>query len=481
MKSSQGAQRKQPSPKGTYQQAGAVNPQGPVGEPSAPSARSKAESHEAPDTRLLEQMLERENLLKALKRIEKKRKAAPGVDGMTVSDLRPYLETNWQGVREDIVAGTYEPAPVRRVEIPKPGGQGTRLLGIPRVLDRFLQVAMLQVLMPLFEPHFSDESYGFRPGRSQHDAVRRAQSYIQEGYGFVVDLDLEKFFDRVNHDMLMAKVARRVPDPRILRLIRRYLESGVMISGVVVETEEGTPQGGPLSPFLSNIMLDDLDKELGRRGHKFVRYADDCNIYVRTRRAGERVMQSTVQFLEGTLKLRVNREKSAVDRPSKRKFLGFSFLRRKGETLVRVAPKSLKRVEAAIREITSRRRGVSLGSRIAALNEKLKGWVDYFALADTRTPFERLDQWLRRRLRMCLWKQWKKGRTRYCELRKLGLKEDAARQIVATRNGYWRTAKTPQVHQALGNAYWAAQGLINVASRYQERRRVFRTAGCGPA
>lgn len=458
-----------------------MNPQGPVGEPSAPSARSKAESHEAPDTGLLEQMLERENLRKALKRIEKKRKAAPGVDGMTVSDLRPYLETNWSRIRDDIVAGTYEPAPVRRVEIPKPGGQGVRLLGIPRVLDRFLQVAMLQVLNPLFEPYFSDSSYGFRPRRSQHDAVRRAQSYIQEGYGWVVDLDLEKFFDRVNHDMLMARVARRVQDPRILRFIRKYLKSGVMISGVVDAMEEGTPQGGPLSPFLSNIMLDDLDKELERRGHKFVRYADDSNIYVRTRRAGERVMQNVVQFLEGTLKLKVNREKSAVDRPSKRKFLGFSFFQRKGETLIRIAPKKLKQVEADIREITSRRRGVSLGSRITALNDKLEGWVDYFALANTHTPFERLDEWLRRRLRMCLWKQWKKGYTRFCELRKLGLKEEAARKIVATRNGYWRTAKTPQLHQALGNAFWVAQGLINVASRYQERRRVFRTAGCGSA
>lgn len=395
MKSSQGAQRKQPSPRGTYRQEGVVNPQGPVGEPSASSARSKGTSCEALDTGLLERMLERENLRKALKRIEKRRKAAPGVDGMTVSDLRPYLETNWQCIRDDIIAGTYEPAPVRRVEIPKPEGQGTRLLGIPRVLDRFLQVAMLQVLMPLFEPHFSDSSHGFRPGRSQHDAVRRAQSYIREGYGYVVDLDLEKFFDRVNHDMLMARVARRVRDPRILRLSRKYLESGVMAGGAVVETEEGAPQGGPLSPFLSNIMLDDLDKELERRGHRFVRFADDCNIYVRTKRAGERVMQSVVQFLEGTLKLKVNREKSAVDRPSRRKFLGFSFYRHKGEAHIR--------------------------------------WVDYFALADTHTPFDKLDEWLRRRLRMCQWKQWKKPSTRHRELRNLGLKEGAAKEIASTR------------------------------------------------
>ncbi len=460
-----------------------MNPLGTAGEPSAPPARNRRGSHEVPDTKLLEKVLERENLRRALKRVQRKPDAAPGADGMTVPELEPYLKTPgvWDRIRADILAGTYEPAPVRRVEIPKPGGKGKRQLGIPTVLDRFLQQALLQVLTPLFEPHFSDNSDGFRPGRNQHDAVRRARRYIQEGYDWVVDLDLEKFFDRVNHDILMARVARRVHDKRVLRLIRKYLESGVLVGGLVEATEEGTPQGRPLSPLLSNIMLDDLDQELERRGHKFVRYADDCNIYVRSRRAGERVMQSVTAFLEGRLKLRVNREKSAADRPQRRKFLGFSFSRHKGEVKVRLAPQSLKRVRAEVRKITSRRRGVSMDWRIARLTKRLRGWVDYFALADTPTPFARLDEWVRRRLRMCLWKQWKRPNTRFRELRKLGLKEEAAREIAATRKGYWRAACTPQVHQALSKAYWAAQGLLSVAERYQERREVLRTAGCGPA
>jgi RNA-directed DNA polymerase len=483
LSSSRGVRRQQPSPQGTYRRYEAVNPLGTDGEPSAPPARNRAESHEGPGTGLLEQMLTRDNLRSALKRVERKPDAAPGVDGMTVPELRTFLSTpgNWERIRTDILAGTYEPTPVRRVEIPKPGGKGKRLLGIPTMLDRFLQQALMQVLTPLFEPHFSDSSDGFRPGRSQHNSVRRARRYIQEGHDWVVDLDLEKFFDRVNHDILMARVARRVHDQRVLRLIRKYLESGVMIGGVVEATEEGTPQGGPLSPLLSNILLDDLDKELERRGHKFARYADDCNIYVRSRRAGERVMQSVTQFLEGTLKLRVNQEKSAVDRPWRRKFLGFSFFRHKGEVRVRIAPQSLKRVERDIRTLTSRRKSQAMAQRIASLNKRLKGWVDYFALTDTPSVYERLDEWLRRRLRMCLWKQWKRYKTRVRELLALGLKERAAREIAGTRKGYWRTACTPQLHQALGKAYWASQGLISLAQRYQERRGVLRTAGCGSA
>ena len=305
-------------------------------------AQPEAESRRAKDVALLEQVLERNNMLRALQRVERNG-GAPGIDGMRTEELRAYLKENWPRHRTELLEGTYEPKPVRRVEIPKPDG-GVRLLGIPTVLDRLIQQALLQRLTPIYEAEFSASSYGFRPGRSAHDAVKAAQGYIREGYSWVVDMDLEKFFDRVNHDKLMARVARKVADPRVLRLIRRYLESGVMLNGVVVSTEEGTPQGGPLSPLLANVMLHDLDRELERRGHRFARYADDCNIYVKSRRAGERVMKSVRRFLEERLSLKVNEAKSAVDRPWKRKFLGFSFLPGKAAR-IRVAPLSLKRAK----------------------------------------------------------------------------------------------------------------------------------------
>jgi RNA-directed DNA polymerase len=359
---------------------------------------------------MLEQLLSRENLLQALKRVEAN-KGSHGVDGMSVKSLREHIVQNWQTLRQAIEEGTYEPSPVRRVEIPKPGGGGVRLLGIPTVTDRMIQQAIAQVLTPLFDPQFSEHSYGFRPKRRGHDAVRKAREFMKEGYRYVVDLDLEKFFDRVHHDRLMLKIAEKVKDKKVLLLIRKYLQSGVMENGLVKPTLEGTPQGGPLSPLLSNIVLDELDKELEKRGHRFVRYADDCNIYVKTPRAGERVKASVTQFIEGKLKLKVNQAKSAVDRPWKRKFLGFSFSVDQ-EPKVRIAQQSLQKARVRIREITSRKKPMKMEERIQKLNQYLMGWCGYFSLADTSSSFRDMDKWIRRRLRMCLWKQWKNPRTK---------------------------------------------------------------------
>jgi RNA-directed DNA polymerase len=325
------------------------------------------------------------------------------------------------------------------------------------------------VLTPLFDPHFSPHSYGFRPGKRGHDAVRKAQEYVRGGYAWVVDIDLEKFFDRVNHDILMSRVARTVSDKRVLRLIRRFLQSGVLCEGLVSVTEEGTPQGGPLSPLLSNLVLDDLDKELESRGHKFVRYADDCNIYTCSRRAGERVKASVTAFLECRLGLRVNEEKSAVDRPWKRKFLGFTLFHK--DKRIRLAPPSLLRVKEKIRRLTQRSGGVSMSERIRRLNQYLGGWMGYFALSEVPSPFSELDEWLRRRLRMCQWKQWKRVRTRVRELRSLGLKELDVWGAAGSRKSYWRTAGSPPLHKALSNAYWQKQGLVSLADRYQAVRK----------
>ena len=425
-----------------------------------------------------ERVFEKENLLRALKRVEANG-GAPGVDGMTVEALRPYLKAHWLEVRAALDSGSYRPNPVRRVEIGKPDG-GVRLLGIPTVIDRLIQQAIGQVLTPLFEPLFSSHSYGFRPGRRAQDAVEAAQGYIREGYTWVVDIDLEKFFDRVNHDKLMARVARVVKDKRVLRLIRRYLQSGVMVNGVVLETEKGTPQGGPLSPLLANIMLDDLDKELERRGHRFVRYADDCNIYVKTERAGQRVMNSVREFLEKKLKLKVNEKKSAVARAGQRKFLGFSYFYRKGEVLIRVAGQALHRLRERLRVLTRRTRSGRLEEIIRQVNEYMRGWVGYFRLADTLSVFAGLDEWLRRRLRQLLWKRWKRGRTRWRELVSLGVPRRLA-ALGATGSSPWRMAGTPVVHMALSNAYWDAQGLCSFTEYYHQLHWPRRTAGCGPA
>ncbi|MDQ0901407.1 group II intron reverse transcriptase/maturase [Paenibacillus sp. V4I7] len=417
---------------------------------------------------MLEHLLSRENLLEALKRVEAN-KGSHGVDGMSVKSLREHIKQNWQTIRQAIEEGTYQPSPVRRVEIPKPSGGDVRLLGVPTVTDRMLQQAIAQVLTPLFDPQFSEHSYGFRPKRRGHDAVRKAREFMKEGYRFVVDLDLEKFFDRVNHDRLMMKISEKVKDKKVLLLIRKYLQSGVMEDGMVKPTSEGTPQGGPLSPLLSNIVLDELDKELEKRGHRFVRYADDCNLYVKTKRAGERVKASVTRFIETRLKLKVNQAKSAVDRPWKRKFLGFSFSVNK-EPKVRIAKQSLQKAEAKIREITSRRKSMKMEERIKELNQYLIGWCRYFSLADTPIVFQRLDSWIRRRLRMCLWKQWKLPKTKVKRLLSLGTPKDKAFEWGNTRKGYWRIASSPILQRALDNQYWKTNGLNSLLDRYNSLR-----------
>ncbi|MNI24547.1 Group II intron-encoded protein LtrA [compost metagenome] len=408
-------------------------------------------------------MLEGDNLRLAYKRVVQNG-GAPGVDNVTVANLQAYLKTHWESVKAELLTGTYRPAPVKRVEIPKPGG-GVRLLGIPTVMDRFLQQALLQVMNPIFDAQFSWYSYGFRPGKSAHDAVKQAQRYIQSGLRWVVDLDLEKFFDQVNHDMLMARVAWKVADKRVLTLIRAYLNAGVMVKGKLERSREGTPQGGPLSPLLANILLDDLDKELTGRGLRFVRYADDCNIFVASKRAGERVMESVSRFVERKLKLKVNREKSAVARPWHRKFLGFSFLSKK-QANIRIAPKSLIACKERIRELTNRTWSISMGERISRLNRYLMGWLGYFRLASAKTHLQKLDKWIRRRLRMCLWKQWKRVRTRIRELRALGVPEWACFRMANSRRGAWEMSRN--TNNALPTSYWEAKGLKSLLSRYLE-------------
>lgn len=408
------------------------------------------------ETRLMEEVVHRENLLKALKRV-KANGGAPGVDGMTVQQLPDFLREHWLRIKEELLAGTYKPQPVRRVEIPKPDG-GTRQLGIPTVQDRFLQQAVLQVLQKQWDPTFSEHSYGFRPGRSAHQAVAQAQSYIQEGFTWVVDLDLEKFFDRVSHDVLMSRVAKRISDKRMLKLIRAFLEAGVMEHGLVGPTNEGTPQGGPLSPLLSNLLLDDLDQELERRGHRFVRYADDCNVYIRSQRAGQRVMEGLKTFLSQKLKLKVNESKSAVAQPGQRKFLGFSFT--SGEKVKRrIAPKAILRFKEKVRELTRRTRGVSIDRMIKELGRYLAGWRGYFGFCETPSVMKELEGWIRRRLRCFLWKQWKRGRVRFKELRNRGVGRNLAAKTAGSAHGPWHLSNSPALAIALNNAYFRSLGL----------------------
>jgi RNA-directed DNA polymerase len=404
----------------------------------------------------MEEVCERENCKRALARV-KANKGSAGVDGMTVQELPGFLKQHWPAIRKQLLNGTYEPQPVKRVEIPKPDG-GKRKLGIPTVLDRFIQQVVMQVLQDRWDRTFSDHSYGFRPGRSAHQAVEKAQQYIAKGYRWVVDLDLEKFFDQVNHDKLMAKIAERVSDKRLLKLIRAFLRAGVMEGGLVSPVDEGTPQGGPLSPLLSNIVLDELDRELERRGHRFARYADDSNIYVRSRRAGERVMESIAQFVTKKLKLKVNQQKSAVARPWERKFLGFSFTWNR-ETKRRIAPKAVLRFKERVREQTRRTKGISIERMAEELTQYLRGWIGYFGRCQTPSVLQGLEEWTRRRLRSVIWKQWKRGRVRFAELRKRGVGKDLAAQTAGSAHGPWRLAGSPALQFALPNAYFDSLGI----------------------
>jgi len=448
-----------------------VKPEGPRPEHSPSPAPGDTAPHPA-EASLWELLLSRGNLAEALRRVEQNAGAA-GIDGMSTNELRPWLHSHWPEIRSALEAGTYRPQPVRRVMIPKPSG-GLRMLGVPAAVDRMICQAIAQVLTPIFDPQFHPHSFGYRPGRSQHDAVERARQFIADDAAWCVDFDLDSFFDRVQHDALMARVARRIDDKQVLRLIRRYLEAGVMDGGLVHASEEGTPQGSPLSPLLSNVMLDDLDWELDRRGHRFVRYADDGRIYVQSERAGQRVMESISQYVEQRLKLRVNRQKSAVAPAVERPLLGFEFFRDKaGKVRITVAPNALKRAKDRIRQLTTRNWGVSMERRITEINRFTVGWTGYFHLADTFLPFETLDKWLRRRLRQVRWKEWKRPQTRYRNLRALGIPDHDARSWAASQKGYWRVAGSWPLQTALPNAYWhkttGLKGFLDPYRRFRER------------
>ena len=409
----------------------------------------------------LEQMLSADNMKRAWKQV-KRNKGAAGVDGMTIEQAKPYLQPHWEEIKERLLAEQYHPQPVRRVDIPKPGG-GERMLGVPTVLDRLLQQAMSQLLTPVFDPTFSASSYGFRPGRSAHQAMRSVREHISQGNTWVVDLDLSKFFDRVNHDILMSKIARRVHDKRLLRLIRSWLMAGMMSNGIKQRRIEGTPQGGPLSPLLANILLDGMDKRLEEAGHRFCRYADDCNVYVQSKPAGERVMKWMRSYLEERLKLKVNEAKSAVDRPENRTFLGFTFERGKRKVKAKIAEKSWKRFQGRVRATTRRGQGCSLESVIERLNRYLQGWSGYYRLAETRSTMQQIDAWIRRRLRCFILRQWKRPKTRANELRKLGGKESWS---IISSKGLWRLSKSRAVHSGLNNQFFKEKGLYALSEAW---------------
>ena len=423
---------------------------------------------------MFEAVVERENMLQALHRVESNQGCA-GVDGMSAEALRPYLQTHWPKIKEELLIGRYQPSPVLRVDIPKAGGSGMRQLGIPTVLDRLIQQALHQVLQAVFDQDFSESSHGFRPGHSAHQAVLKAQEYAQSGRRWAVDLDLERFFDRVNHDILMSRLARKIADKRVLGLIRRYLEAGTMVGGVVSPSVEGTPQGGPLSPLLSNVLLDDLDKELEQRGHAFIRYADDCNIYVRSKRAGERVMASITRYLEERLKLTVNAEKSAVDRPWNRKFLGYSMTSNKQPRL-KVASESIARLRAKLRELFRQGRGRNLSAFIESLGPVLRGWVNYFKLSEVKNCFEELDGWIRRKLRCILWRQWKRTYTRAKKLMQRGTDRDRALKSTTNGRGPWWNSGASHMNQAFPKKYFDRKGLVGLLEYLKQLQCAIGTA-----
>jgi RNA-directed DNA polymerase len=433
----------------------------------ADTARDEYAEDRIPVT--LEKVLSRENMWRAYERVVGNQ-GAPGVDGITVDELKPWLQARWEAIRKELLDGTYQPSPVRKVEIPKPDG-GVRTLGIPTVVDRLIQQALYQALQAWYDTRFSDHSFGFRLGRGAHEALERAREHVAAGYRWVVDMDLEKFFDRVNHDILMSRLARRIEDKRILRLIRRYLQAGMMEDGLVSARTEGTPQGGPLSPLLSNILLDELDKELERRGHRFVRYADDCNIYVRSRRSGERVLASIERFLQDRLRLKVNRDKSAVDRPWNRKFLGYTFTTR-FQAQLKIAPQAVRRFKARMRTLLRRGRGQNLGRLLEELRPVLVGWVGYFRKSEVRRQFEELDQWLRQKLRAILWRQWKRPWTRARELIRRGLARERAWASAMNGRGPWWNAGASHMNHAVPTRYLRQLGL---ASLLEESQRLARS------
>jgi RNA-directed DNA polymerase len=430
-----------------------------------PTVTAKREDPIQETAFLMEEVLKRENMKIAYAKVVSN-KGSPGIDQMTTRDLEDYLKKHWLQIKDELMAGRYQPKPVKQVEIPKPDG-GVRKLGIPTVIDRLIQQALHQVLSPIFEKDFSESSYGFRPRRSAQQAVLKAKEYVAEGRNWVVDLDLEKFFDRVNHDILMSRVARKIKDKKVLLLIRKYLQAGIMVDGIESAREEGTPQGGPLSPLLSNVLLDDLDKTLEERGHKFCRYADDCNIYVKSKEAGQRVMESTKSYLEKHLKLKVNEGKSKVARPGGRKFLGYTVVH--GKVRIRIADKAIDKLKDKVREKLQRGKGKSLKRTIKELKPLLKGWINYFKLTEVQDILKRLDAWIRRKLRKIIWEQLKRTWTRAKALIKQGVSKDIAWDTAKSRKGAWRNSRTGAMHQAYPSSYFEDMGLVSL---FQEKQRL---------